>query len=91
MAEVVDTETAKEFMIETLDKVDVDELGVICGEVEAKSAWFRERLNRDALPNLTHDEFKAILRRVFSTRGKTRPVLEAIEWPRMHGCSCRLP
>jgi hypothetical protein len=85
MGQVVDTETAREFMAETLDKVDAGELSAIRGEVEAKSAWFRERLGREALPGLTHDGFKAILRRVFATRGKTRQVLEAVDWPRMHG------
>ena len=83
MGQAVDTETAKEFMAETLQAVDTDELARISAEVESKSAWFREQLSQDALPQLTDDAFRAILRRIFSTRGKTRQKLEAVEWPHM--------
>jgi hypothetical protein len=79
MVQVVDTETAKEFMAETLAVVDVDELAKISGEVAAKSAWFRERLGRDALPGLTREGYDGVLQRIFSTRGKTRRVLAALE------------
>lgn len=79
MVQVVDTETAKEFMQETLAVVDVDELAKICVDVEAKSAWFREKLNREALTELSKEDYEAILRRVFSTRGKTRKALASIE------------
>ena len=89
MGQVVDTDTAKEFMKETLAVVDVDELAKICAEVEAKSAWFRETLSREALsrealsqgaqPGLTRDAYHAVLRRIFSTRGKARQSLGAFE------------
>jgi len=41
MGQVVDTESAKEFMREALEKVAADELLKICGEVELKSQWFQ--------------------------------------------------
>ena len=83
MGQVVDTVTAKEFMAETLNRVDSRELSRICQEVEAKSLWFRQKLVRDAFGELSHEDFGAILRRVFATRGKTRKSLEGIDWPRM--------
>lgn len=85
MAQVVDTETAKEFMAETLNAVDVGELGRICDDVAAKSTWFQARLSPSALAALAHDEFKTLLARIFATRGKTRPVLEALDWPELRG------
>ena len=81
MGQVVDTVTAKEFMAETLNRVDTDELGPICTQVQAKSELFRQRLAPAALSALSRDEFGVLLRRIFSTRGKVRPVLEGIEWP----------
>jgi hypothetical protein len=80
MGQVVDTETAKEFMAETLARVEVDELARICGEVEAKSAWFRARLGADALPHLDRDGFASILDRVFAVRGKVRRALDQLDW-----------
>jgi len=79
MGQVVDTDTAKEFMKETLAVVDVDQLAKICADVEAKSAWFREKLGDKALPELTSDDYEAVLRRIFSTRGKTRKMLAALD------------
>lgn len=79
MVQVVDTETAKEFMQETLAVVDVDELAKICVDVQAKSDWFRQKLNREALPSLSKDDYEAILQRIFSTRGKTRKALASIQ------------
>lgn len=85
MSQVVDTETAKEFMAETLAKIDAEELANICAEVEAKSDWFRQMLHPDALSGLTPERLHAVLRRIFSTRGKTRKRLEAFELRDMRG------
>jgi hypothetical protein len=81
MGQVVDTETAKEFMAETLARVDVGELAAIRAEVEAKSVWFRDRLAADRLPALDAAEFAAVLDRVFAVRGKARRALQASDWP----------
>ena len=80
MGQVVDTETAKEFMAETLARVDVPELARIGAEVEAKAAWFGERLSAAALPQLGPDEFKTILDRIFSIRGHSRRAVDAADW-----------
>lgn len=80
MGQVVDTETAKEFMAETLARVDVDELARIGVEVEAKAAWFGERLSPAALPRLARAEFATLLDSIFSIRGPSRRALDAAAW-----------
>jgi hypothetical protein len=79
MVQVVDTETAKEFMQETLAVVDVDELAKISTDVQAKSDWFRQKLNREVLPELSNEDYETILERIFSTRGKTRKALAGLD------------
>ena len=85
MGQVVDTETAREFMKETLEQVDVEELARICAEVQAKSAFFQQTLGREALPNLTQKAYHSVLLRVFSTRGKTRATLQGFDFDAMRG------
>jgi hypothetical protein len=76
MAQVVDTESAKEFMREALDKVASEELLKICGEVEIKSHWFREKLDREAISKLSSAEYFSLLRRIFATRRKAEAILK---------------
>ena len=79
MGQVVDTDTAKEFMRETLERVESEELTKICGDVEAKSAWFRQTFAPDALPDLTTADWTAALSRIFATRGKPRKALGELD------------
>jgi hypothetical protein len=65
-------------MAETMGRVDVEELGRSAVDVEAKSRLFRERLAKDALAGLTRDEFRRLLARIFSTRGKTGRILASM-------------
>ena len=76
MAQIVDTDSAKEFMKETLDKVPAEELLAICGEVELKSRWFRQKLSRESLPGISPEDYLALLRRIFSTRRRAGAILE---------------
>jgi hypothetical protein len=76
MAQIVDTESAKEFMREALDKVASEELLKICSEVEQKSRWFREKLDREAIPKLSSAEYFSLLRRIFATRRKAEAILK---------------
>lgn len=76
MGQVVDTETAKEFMAEILAVVDIEELARITADVEAKSAWFRETLSAERLPSLTEDEYDGALGRIFSARRKQKMIAE---------------
>jgi hypothetical protein len=76
MPQVVDTESAKEFMREALEKVDAEELLAICADVERKSSWFRERLGRDAITGLGPEEYGEVLARIFATRRRRKDILE---------------
>lgn len=83
MGQVVDTDTAREFMKETLAKVDLEDLSGICSDLEAKSARFRESLSPDAIGKLDPGAFRSLLRLVFSTRGKTRKTLDDLGFDEM--------
>ena len=72
MAQVVDTESAKEFMRQALGVIDVEELGRISQELEQKSALFVDRLSPESLPTLAEPEFNAVLGRIFSVRRKRK-------------------
>ena len=83
MDQVVDTDTAREFMKETLEKVEPGELEKICSEVEAKAAWFHEKMGEQTFGDFSQEDYAAVLQRIFSTRGKTRQVLGEIEFAPM--------
>jgi hypothetical protein len=76
MAQVVDTNSAKEFMKEALDLVAGEELLKICQELEVKSQWFREKLAPQSIPRLSSAEYFSLLRRVFATRRKAEAILK---------------
>lgn len=77
MRQVVDTETAEEFMKETLEAVDVEELGRVAAQISAKSDWFQEKLSAAALPNLSEDDYTTLLRRIFAARRKLKLIRES--------------
>jgi hypothetical protein len=76
MGQVVDTESAKEFMREALEKVAADELLKICSEVELKSQWFQQKLSPESLLQLSSAEYFSLLRRIFATRRKAETILK---------------
>lgn len=75
MSQLVDLETAKEFMKETLNKVDKPELVSIATDLEEKSAFFKNQLSVEKLPTLTEQEMIDLLRQVFVTKRKSKEVL----------------
>ncbi|MCB0587709.1 MAG: hypothetical protein KDD06_20625 [Phaeodactylibacter sp.] len=79
MSQIVDTETAKEFMKETLEKIEEGELVKISGELEVKSGHFREKLSEGRMPRLSGEELYDVLRLVFATRRKAKKILEEFE------------
>jgi hypothetical protein len=79
--QVVDTETAREFMAQTLEKASRAELGDIVGELEHKSARFRQQLAPETLPGLERDQLRGLLRMIFATRRKADAVLDVIGVP----------
>lgn len=76
--QVVDTETAQEFMAQALEKAERAELGGIVAELEQKSARFRELLAPESLPGLGHEQLRFILRSVFATRRKADAILDVL-------------
>lgn len=76
--QVVDTETAQEFMKQVLENTTLDELGDIVGELERKADRFQEMLVPAHLPELTEEELVNLLRHIFATRRRAKPVVEAL-------------
>lgn len=74
--QIVDTETAHEFMAQTLEKVTRAELGDITGELERKSRRFQEMLAPDRLTTLSEQDLHGVLRHVFATRRSARSIID---------------
>jgi hypothetical protein len=73
--QIVDTETAQEFMAQALEKVERAELGDIVAELEHKNARFKALLAPAQLPALTRQQLRGLLRSVFATRRKADAIL----------------
>ncbi|MBI4635574.1 MAG: hypothetical protein HY727_04410 [Candidatus Rokubacteria bacterium] len=83
--QVVDTESAREFMRETLQKITEAELLAIAGELGGKYERFSALLQRPVRDRLGADELRRLLRSVFSTRRKAGEVLDRVGAPRLAG------
>lgn len=76
MSQVVDTESAKEFMKEAFSKISPEELNDICVKLEVKHQIFQKHLNDKTIENLTEEQIFKILRNIFSTRRKAQNLME---------------
>lgn len=76
MSQVVDSESAKEFMKEALARISTEELSQICAQLEVKSQGFRQQLAVKAIGNIAEEGLYKILRQIFSTRRKAQKMLE---------------
>ncbi len=76
--QVVDTETAQEFMTQALEKVGRTELGDITSELEKKSARFRELLAPDSVKGLERKQLRWLLRSIFATRRKADALIDVM-------------
>ncbi len=79
MGQIVDTETAKEFMKETLEKIEEKELVQISRELKIKSEKIKQLLAREKVLNLSDEELFKVLRMVFATRRKAGGILKEID------------
>src|SRR5262245_50734229 len=79
MGQVVDTESAREFMREALQKISKEELDRIAQELESKSQWFRQKLAPEEIPKLSSADFLSLLRQIFATRRKAEAILKQID------------
>jgi hypothetical protein len=76
MSQLVDTDSAKEFLKEVSAHVSPDELKAICESLETKSRFFQRRLGAGSIKNLSGQEIHQLLRTVFATRRKAAAILE---------------
>ena len=76
--QVVDTETAAEFMSETLASVAAGDLAAIADDLQRKSELFRTHLDPDRLAQLGDPELRIILRGVFTARRMADAILSHI-------------
>ena len=81
--QVVDTETAQEFMRQALEMVQLAEMDGIAKELELKADRFQEVLAPAALGDLTDDGLRRILRSIFATRRRASDVLETVGGERL--------
>lgn len=76
MGQLIDIAAAKEFMKETLARVSREELMAIAADLEAKSKFFQQRLQRDRIDQLSNQEVEELLRSVFATRRQYKQIIE---------------
>ncbi len=77
--QVVDTQSAEEFMRETLENVSRDELFTVAGLLDAKAAGFASLLGSPGQARtLDRADLRRILRSVFATRRKADAILDGV-------------
>jgi hypothetical protein len=77
--QVVDTQSAEEFMRETLEKVSRDELMTVSALLDAKAARFNSLLGSPGQARtLDRDDLRRVLRSVFATRRKADAILDDV-------------
>jgi hypothetical protein len=77
--QVVDTESAEEFMRETLETVSREDLTSVATLLDAKSAGFASLLGSPGQARaLDRSDLRRVLRSIFSTRRKAAAILDGI-------------
>jgi hypothetical protein len=75
--QVVDTQSAEEFMRETLEKVSRDELLTVAALLDAKASGFAALLGTPGQARaLPREDLRRVLRSIFSTRRKADAILD---------------
>ncbi len=80
MSQLVDIEAAREFMKETLTKVDKLNLIDIANTLEKKSDLFQKLLSKNNLLEISEEDLDRILDKVFSIRRKKEKLFENISF-----------
>jgi hypothetical protein len=77
--QVVDTQSAEEFMRETLEKVSRDELMSVAALLDAKAAGFQALLGAPGQARtLDRDDLRRVLRSIFATRRRADAILDGV-------------
>ncbi len=74
--QVVDTESAKDFMKEALTNIDPGELDKVSEALAEKSRRFKERIGNVSVHPLEDSELQPVLRNIFSVRRQADRLLE---------------
>jgi hypothetical protein len=77
--QVVDTDSAREFMREARASISEEEMDAIARELEEKSRRFQSLLTQEKVWHLTGEELHRLLRSIFSTRRSTALIFQANE------------
>lgn len=80
MPELIDLESAKEFMKEALGNISSEELNQVCLDLEKKSKIFQEKLMQERIDQLEEQDLYNLLRHIFSTRRKASLILETYKF-----------
>lgn len=83
--QLIDTETAQEFMRETIEKVSPADLAEMTDALERKSAIFADRLEAARLARADRADLRVVLRNVFATRRRADAILDDIGVERLAG------
>ncbi len=78
MRQLIDLASVKEFMAETLDKVEEQYLVQMADDMEIKSAYFQKVLAPEYLSQATEEELLQVLRFIFSIKRKAKEIIESI-------------
>ena len=78
MSQIVDTVTAKEFMKETLEKIDEQALVRISDALIIKSKKFKESFAQSTIDQLSEEELIKTLRLIFSTKRSIKKIFKEI-------------
>ncbi|MEE9371890.1 MAG: hypothetical protein V3V00_02455 [Saprospiraceae bacterium] len=76
MSQIVDTESAQEFMKEALNSVTIEELEKISKDLEIKHKAFANMLVEEKIDTISEEELLVILRYTFPTRRAAKTILE---------------
>jgi hypothetical protein len=77
--QVVDTQSAEEFMRETLEKVSREELLSVAELLDTKSSGFQALLGQPGQArSLERDDLRRVLRSIFATRRKVDAILDGV-------------
>lgn len=80
MSQLIDIEAAREFMKETLTKVDKLNLIDIANTLEKKSDLFKKSLSKSNILELSEDDLDLVLDKVFSIRRKKEKLYDHISF-----------
>lgn len=80
MSQIVDTVTAKEFMKETLERIEEHHLVEIVDALQRKSEVFKHGLDLPAIEKLPEKKLNEIIRHIFSIRRKSKRLFQEVEY-----------